>query len=342
MDRQFPPEIIQLIVKASIGPATTPSRSAQTSTRYSTLLSYSTLNSTWNEISRRFLYKYVTIDDRSDAKLLIEACGTNEETKYLVRTLTVSGELSKGGNYWHADRIVQRALECVPRVRTLVVRHNKVRFSDLAPLQNLRRLYLTAVAFEPPSSESPISSTASLPSLTHLDCFNCDLRAVSDSFFHPQFLPQIRSIAYRESPGRLDNFEGLGPQLKAIKVRTEDACAATLPHAKSLLLLSLSSSVYLSTAVDNFTTTPRFLHFDHADSPATRESLEFLVNSRKTGLEVIFLDAKEASCGWAREWQPCVDALRAKGIRVELGELSFLKAIERMDKIMKEAILCGV
>lgn len=260
----------------------------------------------------------------------------------MVRTLTVSGELSKGGDDWYADRIVQRALECVPRVRTLVVRHNKVRFIDLAQLQNLRRLFLSTVTVKPPSSESPVSSSASLPSLTHLDCFDCDFGAVSNSFFHPQFLPQLRSIAYRESPGRRDNFERLGPQLKAIKVRTEDACAAILPHANSLLLLSLSSHVYLSTALHYLTTTPRFLHFDHADSHATRESLEFQVNSRKTGLQVVFLNAEKASWRWAREWQPCVDALRAKGIRVEMGELSFLKAIERMDKIMKEAILCGV
>ena len=338
MNRQFPPEIIQLIVKASIGPVTPPDGYWKaTPTRYSTLRSYSILNSTWNEISRRFLYKYVTIKKEADMEALVEACGANEGTKYLVRTLTISDRLTARSRDTRVGELVGKLLECAPRVRTLVVRHNDVRFGDLVQLQNLRRLYLTTVIFERPPFQHPFSATASLPSLTHLDCFNCNFGPISDSFFHPRFLPRLRSIAYREEENEPADFQHLGPQLEAVLVRSDAACAAILPHTSdSLVLLSLSPNVQLSTALSHLPTTPRFLHLDLTDADATRESLEFQIDNRKGGLEMVFLNTEDASRGWEWYVEPCIDALELLVVRFEVGELSFLKVIEKVDKIVEE------
>ena len=193
------------------------------------------------------------------------------------------------------------------------------------------------MSFYHPSIDSPISPLSSLPLLTHLDYFNCifddDLPV---SFFHPRFLPRLRSLAYRERSGIEEDLEHLAPQLEAIMIRSDAACDAILPYADSLLLLSLPYGVSLSTALQYLDTTPQFLHFGLVDSQATQDSLEEQIDNRKKGLECIFLDTKDAESRWERVVRSSLDQLELLGIRVEIGEMSFLQAIERMDRIMRE------
>ena len=329
MDRQFPPEIIQLIVKASLGPHDTSSDSSdETPTRYSTLKSYSTLNSIWNGISRRFLYKYVTVSGEEDARTFFEACGSNEGTKNLVRSLTVLDNPYSG----ERPETLRRLLQCAPRVRALVLRNSAVNIRDLAQLQNLRRLYLTAVKLD---TRSFTQRKSHFPSLTHFDCFNCTLTSTSTAAIRQSF-PQLRSFAYREGSSLPFKLRRTAPQLEAVLVRSAVACFALLPHTTSLLLLSLSSNVELHDALRRLETIPRFLHFDLTDYEATLTSLQELTGERKKGLKYEFLNTEDAESGWAESIQESMDDLEVLGVQFEVGDLSFLKVIERMDEIMAE------
>ena len=61
MDRQFPPEIVQVIVEASLDPYDVFQLGESLKARYFTLRSYSRLNSAWRGTSEPLLYRWVVL-----------------------------------------------------------------------------------------------------------------------------------------------------------------------------------------------------------------------------------------------------------------------------------------
>ena len=72
MDRQFPPEIVQLIVEASLDPYILFQYANVFKARYSILKSYSVLNSTWRAFSEPLLYRWVDLSSEELALKFLE------------------------------------------------------------------------------------------------------------------------------------------------------------------------------------------------------------------------------------------------------------------------------
>ena len=355
LDRQFPPEIVQLIVKESVsGLDLLSTQDGPTGSRFSTLRSFATVNSIWRAMSKRFLYKYVTLNSDEQAVQFLQACRANgnEDVKYWVRSLSVTTKLFGGRDlrvFKSADQIIDDLVDCATRVRVLSLKSNSIDLSQIAGLKNLRRLHLVGCTMTDSPPRRPghdqfsflQDPSYSLPFLVHLNCYNS--KVFGDAFFSPRCLPRLRSLAYREprdadETAQLWNrFDALAPQLVAIKLYSDDACSQLLPHTKSLSLLSLPSHVPFSHALRHLKSAPRLLHLDLTSSTETRYSLQDqLQNSRKVGLERVLLNTEDAEEEWEEVLQDVVDKLGVKGIQVEVGELGFMKAIERMDRILLE------
>ena len=73
---QFPPEIIQVIVKASLAPYDSViTLSHNPASRYTILKKYSLLNSTWRGVSEPLLYEWVVVKSLSSAFRFLERRG---------------------------------------------------------------------------------------------------------------------------------------------------------------------------------------------------------------------------------------------------------------------------
>ena len=89
MDRQFPPEIVQLIGVASLEPYDSFSfQHGIRPRRYATLKSYSFLNSTWRGISEQLLYRWVVLESDELALKFLETAEERGEIEG-VRDLSV-------------------------------------------------------------------------------------------------------------------------------------------------------------------------------------------------------------------------------------------------------------
>ena len=326
MDRQFPPEVVVLIVEASLDPYDSFDLLDDHIPRYSTLCSYSRLNSVWRNISKPLLYESVVITTDKTGEALLEVLEREKgEELGMVRSLRVS---DSGGA--DADVIERLVHELCNQVESLAL--EAVGILHLPIANRLRRLFLRQSSFGPPSAPADPSV---LPQLQHLEIAG---RFTDFDLGTPQSLPSLRSLSLT-STETTDIAPALFNTLTALHLDDEDTCRRFLPHAKNLLLLSISNYFSDDVAFSRFDTIPRFVRLaQHSLSDAVT-ALEYHVSSGKSGLETILWD--EEADHDEDEPDECeariagqVRLLSGKGIKVIRGNISFRDAVERVDAIL--------
>ena len=325
MNPRLPPELIHLIIKASLDPHD-PIHDSCHLQRYSTLRYFSGVNSEWFDFSDPLLYEFVVITSQDAAMAFLDLCAVNGGTMKGVRSMKVSPTircLNEG--------ILGMLLKSVPLARTLELRGIEVDWSDLAPLQHLERLFMfsTIVHSSSPTTASP------LPRLRHLHTHRVDFSRSADHFLVPSFLPRLRAWSFLPPNTPSRPLEPLFPQLHAVSLAYMNDCELFLPHATSLQLLDIDSLSQQREISSFLGATLRFIRLRVAEGEeeAANELLDEHIAGSKSELETMFLDAPSGMGGEVSESQR-VGALREKGVEVVKGAIGFWDAVERMERIM--------
>ena len=321
MDRQFPPEVVVLIVEASLDLYDSFDMLDDHIPRYSTLCRYSRLNSVWRSISKPLLYESVVITTEEAEEALMEVIEGGGDEMGMVRSLRVSNDEQGGTMEWLIARMYSQVESLALDGRDIL---------HLSRTNRLRRLLLRESCFAPLFAPADPSV---LPQLQHLEIE--DLSTHYD--LTPQSLPSLRSLSLSDSENIVIE-PALLNSLTALHLDDEDGCRDFLPHAKNLLLLSISNYFSDDVAFSRFDTIPRFVRLAQHSLSVAVTALGYHVSSGKSGLEMIFWDEeKESRIGRDREAADairCIGELSGKGIKVIRGNISFLNAVERVDAIL--------
>lgn len=254
MGISIPPELVALIINASVDPYDPVSFDSSPADRYTTLKSYNLVDSTWKAFSEPLLYEYVVIGTASASLAFIDACEAKGGGLTVVRSMRLIGNL--GFNR------AARLLECVGgELENLALHSVVIDVQDLAPLQRLKRLFLAALSFQAAVDLVP---TFSLPLLAHFDCSNVLLRNSSTPFFNPTFTPALRAVSlHRISAASLpeldEGFSQTIPTLHHMSVDSPHVYQTVLPIASNLLLLDVAGIWGTDTIFHSISTAPRFL-----------------------------------------------------------------------------------
>ena len=329
MDRQFPPEIVQLIVKASLDrhdPTDPSGRHALG--RYPILLKYSLINSTWRCASEPSLYEWVIVHSEAYALSFLQTVQSRGGTIEGVKNISILAVCFTGTS----SSTVARLLKSVPRVVHVTLMYGEVDCGDLARLRDLRRLSMFAVRIN--GSAAP--PTPCFPALRQM--FVGHQSTITQSarlFFTPQTLPQLRHLDIGDltvTPTLVPLF----PQLQSINVGPEHY--RLLPAATSLRLITVPfSSSERSKMFSRLSSLP-FPPFIWIDClwafPTTQlaETLGDLLASTNKGLRVIILRDR----GIDDTIESLIQQLGTRGIRVERQEEDVDGPIEAMERILAE------
>ena len=177
MQRQFPPELIQLIVKASLDPVSSID-SDNHRLRYAILKSYSRLNSTWFAISQPVLYESVILDSYRALEILL---ALTEEKGGEIRGVK---EMKVSGLGTDSRGRLGNLLGCVGRdLERLSINNGSLQIAALPRMDGLRRLVTRTPAL-------------SLPSLRYLEMRQIFIQDPA-AFFSIDFLPALVSLSLR-------------------------------------------------------------------------------------------------------------------------------------------------
>ena len=323
MNRQFPPEIIQLIVNASLKPYDVfESPATDAKMRYSLRKSYALLNSTWRGATQAELVKWVEIRTEDWAKKFLEFAEQRGGSVDGVKDMFVYSA------HFTDARTLAKLLRCVPQLINFYVYGGSVDIYDLAQLQKLRRLELDNCSIV----GTPSSSQRRLSQLQRLSIRDCPFEDSALQFLTPTFLPQLRRV---DTPG-LSIMAPLIPQLEIINARSGYGDFHLLARAKSLLLLPLPHSADKRLdMLANLPSLPPFLYpvippYNAVDaSEELADALEDLLGTKKSGLRVILL--KEY--GIDDSIRSLIQRFEERGVRVQLVDLDFEGAIIEMEEI---------
>ena len=324
MNRQFPPEIIQLIVEAALDPYDIFSADNMVSRcRYTTLKSFALLNSTWRAASDPELFRWVTIKSKEAAANLVELVQQRGRMVEGAQDLSISG-------FYDAEDLstVSELLRSTPNVTNVYLFGSTINIGDLARLQQLRRLLLVTITVE--ASLPP--STLFIPNLRQLEMLDTIVPPSAIDFLSPSFLPELRYLDVESDSSIPTSLAGLIPQLGAVRYDDADL-PLTITLAKSLLLLSLPGYDLLS----QLPSLPPFIHIDfygyYDPVQYSADALDEILGSAETGPRVIFIYNFNSNVALDSAIKRC----EVRGIRVERGEdMIFERAIERMEEILKE------
>ena len=325
MNRQFPPEIIQLIVEASLDRYDLFHHYiSNPKLRYATLRSYSLLNSTWCGASQAELVKWVAIRTNLPAIKFLELTQQRGGTLGGVKDMYV-----RSACFTDASTLV-KLLRCAPQVVNLYVYGGSVDVYDLAQLQQLRRLRLISCSIV----GSPSSSLLRLPQLRRLSLYDCATVNSAPHFLTPAFLPRLRHFDTDD----LGIIAPLIQQLEIITYNSDYPDYAILARAKSLLLLPFP--VYAAPRLNMFSKLPSLPSHQirlatRAEKPGrSRRRIEGLLGTRKSGLRVILLN----DYGTNDSIRSLIQRFQARGVRVQSVDemLDFEGAIIEMEKIRAE------
>lgn len=334
MDRQFPPEIIQIIVEASLqpfDPFTAPS--TEFVLRYSTLKPYSLLNSTWRDVSRPLLRQSCQLGSEASLRSFLEIARSENGMMEEVQKLFI--------HMHNVETLDMSKLRCTPHLISLGIGDcDELSLDDLAQFQKLQELALIQVNMV----VSPASPPLRLPCLRHLvySCYSLDRDQPAFPSLKSETFPQLRylQILHVIPP----DITTLLPQLEAIRITPE--LPALLPAAKSLQLLELPCDP--STRLDMLSrlpSLPPFLFLDfathHALDPElqfrrqqVRDALEQLADDQRAGHRVILL----RKFGIDETVEVVISRLRQRAIQVVVVEtqIFFSGAIAEMERILAE------
>ena len=326
--RQFPSDIIQLIVEASLNPYDLFAQYPyQPKLRYATLKLFSLLNSTWCGASRAELVKWVEICTEGSAIRFLELVQQRGGTLGGVKDMFVNSMFVTDPS------TLAKLLRCAPQVINLRVLGGSVDIYDLAQLQQLRRVELAICSIV----RTPSSSLLCLPQLQRLDIKKCRVEDSALHFLTPAFLPQLRRV----NTDDLDIVSPLIQQLEIINARPFRWDFALLARATSLLLLPLPHSA--DERLEMLAKLPSLPPFLHAAIPPYEvgnysdaqkeivEALEDLLETKKSGLRVILVNDYEID----DSIESLIRRFQERGIRVQLvdEESDFSDAIDEMEKI---------
>ena len=329
MNRQFPPEVIQLIVEASLDRYDLfDYYHSDPKLRYATLKSYSLLNSTWCGASQAELVKRVELHTQDSAKKFLGLAERRGGTLGGVKDMFVNSRSSS-----ITTSTLAKLLRCVPQVINLRVYCGSVDIYDLAQLQQLRSLELDRCIID----GSPSTSLLRLPQLRRLEITGCRVEDSALHFLTPAFLPQLRRV----DVDALDIIAPLIQQLEIVSSNSYDVDYAILARAESLLLLPLPLYVERLDMFSKLPSLPRFLHinviqyYSNRDyQKATVAAMEALLETKKPGLQVILLN----DCGIDDSIKSLIQRFEERGVRVQLvdEQLDFEGAIVEMEEIRFE------
>lgn len=316
---QLPPEIIPLIVEASLDPYDNGYFSKSDSKlRYSILKPYCLLNSTWGAFSQPKLLEWVDIHTEESANKFLEIA---EQMGEMVKELSVEYAFESGEN-------PSKLLRSTPGLVKLSLKSATVDASDLAGLHHLRRLNLQQCGIAGP----PVSSLLCIPQLEEMSIYQGHLIDSPSYFLTPAFLPRLRRLHHVDF--WLTQFRRSVPQLELFDAEWFAPAYDLLVHT-SLLLLPLP--YFSEDRVAMFSHLPRippFLFLDRVTMEHVQEALEDLLTSKKTGLRVLFVrgDGLDAAS------DSLIKQLVERGVRVEreTEDLRYDLVIPKMEKILAE------
>ena len=327
MNRQFPPEIIQLIVEASLDPCDLFDLDwSEMKRRYKILTKYSLLNWTWQGASAPSLHHSVIIHTKRQALSFLNLLDAKGGIVGGVRDLWICLDL--------ADRSdMARILRSARGALNVSLDYVMVSIDDLAHLQQLRRLGL----LELDVVGSPAFSSLSLPCLRRLQLFAVSLSPSAAHFLTPPFLPQLRQLELYDVP---DSVDPLIPQLEAITFGPANNHSLSAATSLQLLLLPYEPILRLGMLSD-LPTLPPFVSIDYVtesrnNEPAqeTIDTLQQLLESTKKGLRVLLLhDIYDSDTV-----DGLIKQLEGRAIRVVRSQhnLDFDGAIRAMERVLAE------
>ena len=332
MNRQFPPEIVQLIVKASLKPYDifiTPFEDL--TTRYSILKSYALLNSIWRAFSDPELARWIEIDSEASANKFLELAAQRGGMVKEVEDLFVNS------TKFDDPSTLSHLLRSTPNLINLCCANCKVDTADLANLVQLRRLVLDSVEVVG-SLPSPVNNC--IPKLSQLRTHETTVDLTAAHFLTPAFLPQLRYLNINSYLLRPNSIEPLVKQIERLAVDVDEG--EFLPSIpESLLLLSVAPGRFDRRVIlSHLSVLPAFLSIDFSEDLVAdlqqeiKYALEDILASGKTGLRVIIL----GQCMEDVELNALVGQCAEKGVRVEkLNEvLDFAMAFSKMEEILAE------
>ena len=329
MDRQFPPEIIQLIVEASLDPRD-PSRGQNEPfyRRYAILKKYSVLNSTWRSISELLLYNWVFLRSYRAATRFLTVLEARGGTMDEIRELRITWEAADAAN-------ISSVLRVTRRVTNLVILGGAVSIDDLAQLQQLRQLELSNVEV----AGSPATSTLCLSSLQLLRLEDCTIS--TPHFLSLAFLPQLRYLDVFDFAAPTALWL-LVPQLWAIQIPSSDSALIRAATSLRLLTIPFFPPCRLE-LLDNLPSFPPFVSIHdcyYRTNQYSRQqlidTLEQLIATTKTGLRVVLLHG--SGPGIDETVAGLVKQLEGRATRVVWVEQepTFDGSILAMEKILAE------
>ena len=327
-DRQFPPEIIQLIVEASLDPRE-PWRGENEPfyLRYAILKKYSVLNSTWRGVSEPLLYNWVVLMSMLSTRRFLKTAETRGGTLDEVRGLRISWEAANASS-------ISSTLRVIPQVVNISLFQGTVGIDDLAQLQQLRQLELDYVDV----LGSPASSMLCLPSLQFLQLAQCTIS--TPRLLSPGDLPQLRHLDFFSEAAVLTTLASLIPQLHALQVRHWHRDLFRTAANLRLLVLPVFPSDRLE-ILSNPSSLPPFLSIDFGNSRAPSkarqqviDTLTELLATTKIGLRVVLLH----NGGIDDAIDALIKQLEGRAIRVvrEEQKLDFDGAIRAMERVSAE------
>ena len=328
MDRQFPPEIIQLVVEASLDPYDLFHLDwPEMKRRYKILTKYSLLNWTWQSASALSLHELVVIYTEEQVASFLNLLDAKGGIVGGIRDLSIRLDA--------ADRSdIARILRSARKAVNVSLDYVMVSIDDLAHLQQVRRLQLYQVKVV----GSPASSSLSLPSLRRLELFEASVLPSAAHFLTPSFLPQLRRLELYDVP---DSVEPLIPQLEAISFGPTNNHSLSAATSLQLLLLPHEPIPRLGMLSD-LPTLPPFVSIDYTRltidgwSEQMRSMLAELLATTKTGLRVILLTRTGEDED--DELDDLIKQLRNRGVSVveTFEELDFSSSIILMEEILEE------
>ena len=317
MDRQFPPEIIELIVKASLDPFIT-AHWDSCFNHYSTLKNYSLLNSTWREICKPSLYKVVVLHSERAASEFVRVAAGQGGAIGGVELMDI------WCGAWN-DKRPTALLQCVPQLQSLILHDALFHAVDLTTLHRLTNLTLVGCTVAPPSPATRLP-------IRHLRTTSYTPSTSSRSLLTPDVLPYLRELDFTDTYSV--DFTALVPQLSALQLNGE-SLVHSFPLALSPRLLSLLTTDF-NRLLPSLNSLPPFLLLRAAFRVRHLvQALQYHVANPKTGVKTIFVDCHyDEKSGNVTEVNQLIVELGSKGIVVELGRFTFSEAIRRMDAIL--------
>ena len=336
MDRQFPPEVVLLIVEASLGPYDSFDMLDDHIPRYSTLCNYSRLNSVCRNISKPMLYESVVVKSNHAEGNLLSLVEKEDSTEVeMIKALAIRRRNNPNG--WSMRVTLALIDRLRDRVESLAL--DEVEFSLVRGGKNLRRLLLQRLVVNGGSAWTP---TIAYPRLHYL---HITLSRLSGDIPPPaHHFPQLRSFysfysGYSGQEAFVPTPE-IFSRLTALYVDEGDRYEALIPHANQLKLLSVSCDDEIFPLLDK---APRFLHLNRQTLRDGMYALQYQVEEERAGLETIFWDYEYGHSG---EWdvedeEECeervneyADILAERGVKIVKGSIGFRDAVERMEAIV--------